>query len=257
MILRRASELNSLWGTRGWTPLLSLLRSSYRWPLRPAFPNKRRAPGDVGHGLGEDGRTALVRPQVLWSCPSAGRAGRPLRREYPRISRRAVAPQQGLKLRRKTEVGPCGTRRRARGRAKDAGFSGDRTLLKASWSNCGSRVWVKRDARPTSRPTSPTSAVSTSRSPAYSGQRWPHCSRRDAEPALPRRPARAGGAGPRVQVRLGGFLELRRALDYLLDAAEESQPQEGLRPRRLSPRPDTRPQAHSKVRPRQEQADRT
>ena len=51
-------------------------------------------------------------------------------------------------------------------------------------------------------------------------------------------------------------LELRRALDYLLDAAEE-QPQEEPQDRGDVPAARYKPQAHSKVRPRQEQADRT
>ena len=100
--------------------------------MAAAASRTRRAPGDVGHGLGEDGRTALVRRKFYG--PARLRAVRDVERsaEYREYLEGLLRLQQGLKLRRKTEVGSLwdpGDELGVVRRTLD--FSGDRTLLKA------------------------------------------------------------------------------------------------------------------------------
>ena len=135
MILRRASELNSRRWTRDSdeTPSVSP-EVLVQVAAAAGIPEQdvRRAMWDMASE--KTAEPTLVRPQVLRSCPPPGRAGDGAsRREDPaRTSKGLLRLEQGLKLRRKTELGSMwdpGDELGVVRRTLD--FSGDRTLLKA------------------------------------------------------------------------------------------------------------------------------
>ena len=265
MILRRASELSSRRWTRGSddTPSVSP-EVLVQVAAAAGIPEQdvRRAMWDMASEKTAEPRSFARKfygPARLRAVRDVERSAESTREYLEGLLRL----EQGLKLRRKTEVGSLwdpGDELGVVRRTLD--FSGDRTLLKAGWVEL--RVEGLGEERCEANLTAD-----------LSNQRGEYLSlagilgatlaasvhsRRDAEPALlSRRPARARGAGLRVQVRLQQGLpgaETRpRRPPRCRRRGPASRGASG--PRRPSPRPDTGPQTHPEVRPRQEQADRT
>jgi hypothetical protein len=235
MILRRASELNS----RRWTRNSSDTPSVSPEVLVQVAAAAGIPEQDVRRAMWDMASERTAEPRSFarkFYGPARLRAVRGLERPAERTREYLeglLRLQQGLKLRRKTEVGSLwdsGDELGVVRRTLD--FSGDRTLLKARLVEL--RVEGLGEER---------------RHPGGHAGRTVHA-RRDAEPALLSRcPARARGGGPRVQVRLQqgfhGAETCPRRPPRRRRREPASRGTSG--PRRSSPRPDSGPRTYSKV----------
>ncbi len=262
MILRRASELNSRRWYRG---------SKETPPVSPeVLVQVAAAAGipeqDVRRAMWDMASEKTAEPHSF-ARKYYGQARLRAVREVERPAERTrehleglLRLEQGLKLRRKTEVGSLwdsGDELGVVRRTLD--FSGHRTLLKARDHRAARRGRRRRAMRgePDGGPLQPAWGVPLARRHprGYTGR--PVYSRRDAEPALfPGRTSRARRAGPRVQVRLQQGVPGDKARPR----RHPGRRRRGPAPRRGAPgsrrpssRPDTGPQTYPQVRPPKKQ----